>query len=474
MERSDDALLDRARLRTAAPFARGALLSTSLYVLCAAGCGGTREAPSDPGRVDVSPEEWRALRELLLASDDAPPDPTNRFADEPRAMRFGQKLFFYRGFAGPLLESDNDGGPESLGTRGDTGRVACAGCHLPDAGFVDTRSRGQQISLASRWTERRTPSLLDVGQKKLYTWVGKADTLYSQIFTVIENEREMNSSRLFVAQETHRRFREEYEALFGPLPPLDDAERFPPLSPELAGCDPAAPLAPPVCRGRPGDGGPFDGMAAEDREAVTRVVVNLGKALGAYQRRLRCGPGRFDRWLEGDDGAFTAAEKRGALVFVGRGQCVTCHGGPYLSDFWFHNVGLEPSVVAVAFIERNDPGALAGLERATSDPLNSRSTYSDGDDGRLPRVVDESLLGSFATPSLRCVSLRPSFMHTGQIRSLEAVVDFFDRGGNTDGFLGHKEIGPLGLSEGERADLVAFLRALEGAGPAAELLIDPQ
>lgn len=472
MERSHYALLDATRLTAAWPSAHGALLTLALFVGVTA-CGGRRETASDPGRVDVSPEEWEALRGLLLTEGEPPADPTNRYADDPRAISFGQKLFFYRGFAGPLLESDNDGGPESLGVRGETGRVACAGCHVPKSGFVDTRSRGRQISLASGWTIRRAPSLLDVGQKKLFTWVGKSDTLYSHVFTVLENEREMNSSRLFVAQETYRQFREEYEPLFGPLPPLDDAERFPPLSPERAGCDAPAPLTPPVCRGRPGDGGPFDAMALEDQEAVTRVVVNVGKALGAYQRRLKCGRGRFDRWLAGDDGALTAAEKRGALVFVGRGRCIRCHDGPYLSDFWFHNVGLEPGAVAVAFIERNEPGARAGLERAVSDPLNSRSAYSDGDDGRLPEELDDSLLGSFATPSLRCVSRRPSFMHTGQIRSLEAVVEFFDRGGNTRGFLGRKEIEPLGLSARERADLVAFLRALDGEGPAAELLVDP-
>ncbi len=438
-------------------------------------CGGSRgEGALEPGAPQPSETEWEQLRGLLLTEVIVPDDPTNAFADDPNAIAWGHRLFFYPGFSGPLLDSDNDGGPGSLGARGETGRVACSGCHVPEAGFVDTRSRGQQISLAARWTERRTPSLLDVAQKKLFTWVGKSDTLHGQVFTVLENDREMNTSRLFVAQEVFRTFRAEYEALFGPLPPLDDAERFPALSPEDAGCDRAAPMQPPVCRGRPGDGDVYDAMSSEDQEAVTRVVVNVGKALGAYQRQLHCGPGRFDAWLSGDAEALTAAEQRGALVFVGRGQCVDCHSGPYLSDFAFHNVGLEPAVVAVAFRERNEPGALAGLTQLSSDPLNSQGVFSDGDDGRLPEELPDSLLGAFATPSLRCVAQRPSFMHTGQIKSLEGAVEFFDRGGNQSGFLGHKEIGPLGLGEEERADLVAFLRALDGEGPAAKWLQAPE
>jgi len=61
-------------------------------------------------------------------------------------------------------------------------------------------------------------------------------------------------------------------------------------------------------------------------------------------------------------------------------------------------------------------------------------------------------------------------MRNGQMRSLEEVVTFFDRGGDRTGFPGKTEIEPLGLSELERADLVAFLKSLDGPGPAAELL----
>lgn len=440
-----------------------------LILACSVACGGAQGPTGELGRVDFSDEDWAALKSLRMSENQAlPEDVSNRFADSGEAARFGKTLFFYPGFAGPLLESDNDGTEGALGVRGDTGRVACSSCHLPESGFADSRSPGQQISLAAGWTERHTPSLLNVGARKLLTWDGKADTLFGQIFGVIENPLEMNSSRLFVAQQAFRTFRTDYEALFGPMPELDDTSRFPELTAESAGCDPKPPREDQVCRGRPGDGDAFDSLSAEDQDQVTEVVVNLGKALGAYQRKLTCGPGRFDRFVDGDEAALTAAEQRGAKLFVGKGKCFSCHSGPYLSDFGFHNVGLKPVAVAVAFISRDDEGAQKGLAELMESPLNSEGPFSDGSDGRIPSELPEDALGSFATPGLRCLKSRPSFFHTGQVRTLRGVIEFFDRGGNEDGFLGEKEIEPLGLSADERDDLLQFLESLEGEGPDTE------
>jgi cytochrome c peroxidase len=226
-------------------------------------------------------------------------------------------------------------------------------------------------------------------------------------------------------------------------------------------------------RGAPGDGAEFDGMSAEDQDAVTRVWVNVGKALGAYQRLLDCGPGRFDAWVAGDEQALTRAEQRGAALFVSKGGCVTCHSGPYLSDEQFHNVGLQPQLVATVFVDSDDPGASVGLAKLQADPLNSKGRYSDGDDGRLPAEIPDAALGSFKTPRLRCVEGRPSLMHTGQLRTLEDSVEFFNRGGDLFGFPGKNELTPLNLSPRERADLAAFMRTLTGPGPDARLLSPP-
>jgi cytochrome c peroxidase len=204
------------------------------------------------------------------------------------------------------------------------------------------------------------------------------------------------------------------------------------------------------------------------------VVVNLGKAIAAYLRRLSCGSGRFDQWMGGDAQALTRAEQRGASLFAGKGKCFTCHTGPYFSDQKFHNVGLRPDYVATVFLDRDDRGAVVGLAQAVMNPLNVRSVYSDGDDGRLPALpIGTSMESAFKTPMLRCADLRPSFMHTGQLRSLASVVSFFNRGGDQFGGPASSELGPRELTELEQADLVAFLQALRGPGPEPALLRPP-
>lgn len=448
------------------------------------GGAGAGAAPSSgPGATGGAASILESLSPDVLPAP--PADASNAWADDPAAAVFGQRLFFDAGFSGVLLDIDNDGGPDALGVRGDAGKVSCAGCHEPENAFGDTRSVFKEISLGTGWTARHTPALLDVGQAALLMWGGRHTTLYAQIFGALENPLEMNSSRLFVAQRIAAEHAAEYEALFGAgsLAPLADTARFPPLTPETTGCQltedvdhPRAQPPDPIydCHGFPGDGAEYDGMAPADQDLVTRVVVNAGKAIGAYERLLDCGPGRFDDWAHGDATAMNESEVRGYELFVGKGKCVGCHSGPYLSDQAFHNVGLAEGLTKVNILNDGDRGAAADLVLAAADPLGITGKFSDGDDGRLPAQIVPEHEGAFRTPTLRCVSKRPTFMHSGLLHSLEEVVAFFDRGGDAPGsYQGTGVLEPLGLSEQERADLVAFLLALDGAGPAAELLQAP-
>jgi cytochrome c peroxidase len=437
----------------------------------------TPEAAADTPPV-ITPQQWAALQALSPDPLPGPPaDVSNKFADDPRAAALGQALFYDPSFSGQLLDTDNAGPPEALGTAtptsGDTGKVACAGCHVPASGFSDTRSFQLQISLGAGWGRRRAPSLLDVGQARLVMWDGKRDTLYDQVFGPLETVVEMNSSRLFMAEQIYKTYKAPYEAVFGAMPPLDDATQFPPLAATVTGCIPMNRANPPTScdgpfHGMPGDQAEFDGMMPANQTAVTQVVVNAGKAIGAFERLLSCGATPFDAWIHGGQPA-TVAAQRGALVFLGPGQCVSCHSGPFLSDQQFHNVGLQPQIVQQAFVDSNDQGAATGIAYALTNPVNSRSAFSDGDDGRLPASVTSAMNGAFRTPILRCVGMRPTFMHTGQLATLADVVAFFDRGGDPTGYPGSSEIHALGLSPGERSDLVEFLKALTGPGAPAAL-----
>ncbi len=426
-----------------------------------------------------SAQAWTALQELSPPGLPEPPfDPTNPVADHPGARALGRSLFFDPGFSGKLLDSDNDGSHGGTGLQGEAGKVSCASCHMPEQGFSDFRTHEERISLGAGWTRRRAPAIFDVGHATLLMWDGRFDSLQRQALAVFESPLEGNSSRLFVAQEIARRYATEYQAVFGDDPRDVLQNSYPQLTAETTGC--SLPLdgtttPDPTCsegelHGMPGDNAEFDGLTPQQQARVTEIALNAGRAIGAYERKIRCGKSRFDIFMAGNEKALTASEKRGAALFVEEAGCVTCHNGPFLSDQEFHNVGVRAEIIAGIGDEGfRDEGALIGLEQLIEDPLNSLHAPGSTSDGRVPNDVDPAKLGAFRTPMLRCVTRRPSYMHAGNLQTLEEVVTFFNEGGHasdsTKGYLGQSEIEPLGLSEQDERDLVAFLKALDGVDP---------
>ena len=148
--------------------------------------------------------------------------------------------------------------------------------------------------------------------------------------------------------------------------------------------------------------------------------TTIARALASYVRTLLSGDSPFDRWQAGDATALSASALRGRELFFGRANCSECHRGANFTDERLRATGV-----------------------------------STADRGR------------FKTPTLRNVELTAPYMHDGSIRTLEDAVEFYDRGGNVtasrNGRNGRgSEIRPLRLSAQQRADLVAFLRALTG------------
>jgi cytochrome c peroxidase len=85
----------------------------------------------------------------------------------------------------------------------------------------------------------------------------------------------------------------------------------------------------------------------------------------------------------------------------------------------------------------------------------------DQDPGRFKQVPINVLRGAFKTPSLRDIALTSPYMHDGRYRTLQQVIDHYDRGGDKKGNL-DPNIRPLGLTNQEKQDLVAFMRSLTG------------
>ncbi|MSR19400.1 MAG: c-type cytochrome [Gemmatimonadetes bacterium] len=99
--------------------------------------------------------------------------------------------------------------------------------------------------------------------------------------------------------------------------------------------------------------------------------------------------------------------------------------------------------------------------RPGSPPHDTPVLWNRGDVGREAITKDPADRGRFRAPSLRDIALTAPYMHDGSVRTLEEVVAFYDRGANANPLLDHR-IRPLSLTEGERADLIAFLESLTG------------
>jgi cytochrome c peroxidase len=388
---------------------------------------------SSDATVSFSVDERRRILELSPLGP-PPADPSNAVADDDAAVILGQRLF---------LES-----------RLSSGGVSCATCHVPHHGFTDAK----QVSEGVGRGRRHTPSLWNVAYNRWWFWDGRTDSLWSQALAPIENGTEMAGDRLQAAHLISRDagLREAYESVFGPLPDLTDPGRFPTAGHPVLG--------------KPGDprSVAWSGMTEADRTIVNRVFANIGKAIAAYERRLVSRHSKFDRFAEalraGEDSAvLPIPAQRGLKLFVGRGQCRVCHGGPNFTDGEFHNTGVPP----LDETGRKDAGRYAGISLVLSNPFNLKGRFSDdrsesaGEKLSFLRVTPETW-GQFKTPSLRNVALVAPYMHQGQLATLKDVVEFYStRAGTVDpGSSGERILKPLHLSPSEIDDLVAFLESL--------------
>lgn len=428
----------------------------SVAIAGAVGCGGGDELVDGV----FTPAEVVKL-ETLGPLPALPPDTTNRFADDPRAAAFGQRLFFEAGYSGPIATGD-DGQNGGLGAVGERGKVSCRSCHLQQW-MVDTRSRPNGTSLGIDWLPRNAPSLINVAYYKTqFGWSGFNDVLWGK--NLIPAELAMGMDRSVVAHFLYEKYRADYDALFAtPLPAqLDpnhpDAARFP-------------------ATGSPFDSsGSWNNMAGTDRDSITLIFANFGKAIEAYERRLISVGSPFDRYIDGDTAAMSTAAKRGLKLFIGKAACDSCHSGPTLSDEKYHNTAVSQTGAHTLKGPDFDPGRFAGIDVYLGSDFNSHGRYNDDPsiDRTVGVVASDNLKGAFRTKTLRSVAMTAPYMHTGELATLKDVVRFYNQGGGTGDYAGTRDplIQPLNLTESEMDDLVAFLESLTGDPVPDELLVD--
>ena len=418
-------------------------LGTALLggVLLLAGCGG------GPREAAWSDAEIRLLESLSIDALGPPPaDPSNRFADDPRAAALGHALFFDPSLSG-------------------NGEVACATCHVPALLFTD----GRPTSHGMGPTSRNAPTLLGVARSPWQFWDGRRDSLWAQALAPIETGAEMGSTRTAVVRRLllDPERAATYQEVFGPLPP-----GAPPGSwPETAG-----PF------GTPAEQDAWYRLPARERKRIDRAFANLGKAIAAYERQLRPGPSRFDLYVRslrdgGDasdaDASLSELELRGLRLFVDaeRTLCLRCHNGPLLTNHAFHHVGTAEGSAGVP-----DFGRFLGVQAVLIDPFNCLGPFSDAPptECRELRFLDRSHLGDemgkFKTPTLRGLPRTGPYLHDGRFATLEEVIEHYRTPPpDPEGAL---EITPLELEPEEVRALAAFLRTLDGglAGDASGAL----
>jgi cytochrome c peroxidase len=214
----------------------------------------------------------------------------------------------------------------------------------------------------------------------------------------------------------------------------------------------------------------------------------FGVALQLYQSTLVADDTPFDRYAEGQAGALNAQQLRGLAIFRGQGQCVHCHAGAELTSASFSNVNAEGRLDQRfgdnRTIFRYDNGFFNTGVRPTADdpgvggvdpfgyPFSETRMAQRGKTALLgsgfhEAAIDPAALtavdGAFKTPGLRNVEFTGPYFHNGGQATLMQVVDFYNRGGdfaNKNRPIPDPTIHPLGLTEAQKKDLVAFLLAL--------------
>jgi cytochrome c peroxidase len=339
--------------------------------------GTPRPAPKPTTLVDglFTRNRWDLLRDMKLPGT-PPPDPTNAKADDPAAAALGKKLF-----------SDAALSPN--------GKVSCASCHAPDKQLSDGLARS---TAGVGLVERNSPAIALASHDRWQFWDGRADTLWVQALGPPENANEFNSSRLFVDHVVFTKYRAEYEAVWGAMPDLAST-RFP-------------------AQGKPGSP-EWASMSEADQEAATRVYVDVGKSVAAFERTFRVEPSALDRYVAGDLNALSQGQKDGLAAFFAAG-CTQCHYGPRLTDDAFHSVRFPTGRADGS----SDRGRSDGVVTLLGAEFGTGTAWSDAPskdrvEGLIPAP---RTLGAFKTPTLRGVPGSAPYGHGGTFASLGEVV----------------------------------------------------
>ena len=304
------------------------------------------------------------------------------------------------------------------------GYIACVACHQPDRGFTDNLPRARGLAPV----ERNAIALQNLRQVRVWGWGGASDSLWMASLRPILDPREIGASaeRVAFMIETGESSPCYYRAAFGAYPSAHDPET---------------------------------------------VVVNVAKALAAYEETLVTGRTPFDDFRdalargESPLPTYPVAAQRGLKIFFGRGNCFACHKGPNFTDAAFRGTGVA------AFVGQANPdtGHFEGLQTLRASRFNLLGRYNDdaakaGPGGAQEIKVDVRERAKWRTPSLRNVAVTAPYLHNGTAASLYDVVRRYAKSGSAQTFVDdERKVRRVDLSPLDIEDLVAFLDTLTDA-----------
>lgn len=282
------------------------------------------------------------------------------------------------------------------------GTRSCASCHLPEKGFADGLPKPLSL-IGDKTLLRNTPTLLNAALQKRQFYDSRTETLENQLSSVVHNSDEMNGS-----------LKNSIETLKA------DKAYF----------------------------NQFRSAYPGSSHCVTEY--NIANAIASYVRSLISLNSRFDKYMRRDTDSFSASEKNGFNLFMGKAQCGTCHYAPLFS-------GLTPPLY-----QETESEILA--VPAFDKPL----APIDSDPGKYGFTKVPLHKYAFKTPTVRNTAITAPYMHNGVFTSLEDVIHFYNEGGGAGrGIdLPTQTLSPnkLHLTKKEIKDIVAFLKTLTDEG----------
>lgn len=306
------------------------------------------------------------------------------------------------------------------------GTVSCATCHAPDKAFTDSPLKTSQ-GVKNQFGTRNAPTVVNSAFFSSLFWDGRSPSLEDQSQHPFVNPIEMgltSHDEILKIVRSDKAYRDLFQEAFGK-----------------------------------------SGAAITMKEAM--------KAIASFERTLVAGDSPFDKWRFGHQpDALNDAAKRGFEIFVAQGRCVSCHtieqNQALFTDNRFHNIG-----VGVNRAQNDVPKLVSAFVKSKSDSARvDKAVLSDpktSELGRFAATLRYDEVGAFRTPTLRNIALTAPYMHDGSLATLKDVVRHYNNGGRSEGdpsvnpYLSGG-IRPLGLSEQQMNDLVAFLESLTSPG----------